>query len=144
MEPTPVQLQLPATLRHLNILSACISELLVREEGVVDVGPTTYSMQLAAQEICANIVNHAYLERNGWISATLTIAREPHRLIVELHDTGLAFDPSRVPTPNLEEPNEGGYGLFLARELLDDLCYETKPTGNTWRLVKRLDQPFTI
>lgn len=54
-------------------------------------------------------------------------------------DQGTGFDPSRVPDPtlpaNLTKP--GGRGLFLMRELLDEVHFNDK--GNSVTLVLRLD-----
>jgi serine/threonine-protein kinase RsbW len=134
----PVELSLPAEHRYLNILGACIGELLAREEGMVEPVVTIYNIQLAAQEISANIVEHAYGAAGGRIDITMQVLQRPHRLVIQLLDMGAAFDPCAVARPNLDGVHEGGYGLFLARSLLDDLSYSALPGGNIWRLTKRL------
>ena len=60
------------------------------------------------------------------------------RLTVELSDTGMPFDATAVAPVNLESPQEGGYGLFLAEALMDEVHYERKAGRNIWRLTKRL------
>ena len=134
-----IRLDLPATHKHLNILGACISELLVRVENVAEREAITYNLQLAAHEACANIIDHAYvgdLERR--ILVTLTLFECPRRLIIELHDTGYSFDPAAIPEPNLDEAHDHGYGLFLMRSLMDEVTYASQPEGNHWALVKHL------
>lgn len=133
----PVRLELPAAHRYLTLVSACVSELLARADGLAEPEVLTYNVQLAAQEICANIVDHAYRDRaDGRIVVTLHLDLAGRQLLIDLDDTGAAFDPGGVPTPNLEEGQEHGYGLFLARELLDSVTYERLPSGNHWRLAK--------
>jgi serine/threonine-protein kinase RsbW len=139
MSDAPVELSLPAEHRYLNILGACIRELLAREEGMIEPAITIYNIQLAVQEISANIVDHSYRATGGRIDITMQVLRRPHRLVIQLLDMGVAFDPEAVTTPNLDNIHEGGYGLFLARSLLDDLSYSTLPGGNIWRLTKRLN-----
>lgn len=55
-------------------------------------------------------------------------------------DEGIGFDPAAVGDPttpeNLTRP--GGRGLFLMRELLDEVSYNDR--GNSVTLVLRLDQ----
>ena len=134
-----IRLDLPATHKHLNILGACISELLLRVENVDERETTIYNLQLAAHEACTNIIDHAYageLERR--ILITLTLAPRPRRLIIELRDTGYSFDLASIPEPNLDEAHDHGYGLFLMRSLMDEVTYTSRPEGNQWLLVKHL------
>jgi serine/threonine-protein kinase RsbW len=134
-----IRLDLPATHKHLNILSACIAELLVRIEAINEREAVIYNLQLAAHEACANIIDHAYdnqVERR--IAIMLTLAAPPRRLIIDLYDTGCSFDIASVPEPNLNEAHDHGYGLFLMRSLMDEVSYISQPDGNHWSLVKHL------
>jgi serine/threonine-protein kinase RsbW len=98
-----------------------------------------YNVQLAAQEIYTNITTHAYAEQSeGRISVTLTLEHPPRRLIIDLRDTGLSFKPSDVPAPNLDVVQTQGYGLFLTRQLMDEVNYYPQNGNNRWRLVKNL------
>lgn len=58
---------------------------------------------------------------------------------VRVTDEGSGFDPGDVPDPtapmNLEKP--GGRGIFLMRQLLDEVSYNDR--GNEVTLVLRLD-----
>jgi serine/threonine-protein kinase RsbW len=58
-------------------------------------------------------------------------------LTLWFHDTGASFDPTVVPTPRLGELQEHGFGLFLVRELMDEVEYQANASGNCWTLVKR-------
>jgi serine/threonine-protein kinase RsbW len=133
-----IRLDLPATHKYLNVLGACLGEMLTRAEGLDDPTALTYAVQLAVHEICANIVEHAYAgQPAGRIGVTVTLAAQPRRLVVDLADTGRSFDPAGVPEPDLTEGQAGGYGLFLVRQLMDDVTYHPQPGGNHWRLAKR-------
>jgi serine/threonine-protein kinase RsbW len=134
-----IRLDLPASYKFLHVLGLCLQGMLERIEGLTELDITVYNMQLAAQEICTNIVDHAYAGRaDGRIDITITSAAEPVRLVVELRDTGRQFDPSAVQAPNLDEAQIHGYGLFLVHSLMDDVSYEPLPDGNRWRLTKYL------
>jgi serine/threonine-protein kinase RsbW len=133
-----IHVDVPATHKYLNLLGACIGEMLSRLDGLPELEATIYNMQLAVQECCANIVDHAYKEGDGRIVATLMLVDEPRRIVVELHDNGRPFEPEIIPKPTLGEPQIRGYGLFLMRELLDEVDYDSQPGGNRWRLVKLL------
>jgi serine/threonine-protein kinase RsbW len=133
-----IRVDVPATHKYLNLLGACIGEMLSRVDDLPEMQATIYNMQLAVQECCANIVDHAYKDRDGRITATLTLVDEPRRIVVELQDNGRSFEPESVPRPTLDEPQIRGYGLFLMGELLDEVDYVPAPGDNRWRLVKLL------
>lgn len=138
-----IWLDIPAAAAYLHLISDCIAELVEHAPGLPEVEQTTYSIQLATQEISSNIVRHAYAgaEPEGRIVAQLIVERSPRRIVIELRDSGLAFDPGQVAAPDLDEVRIHGYGLFLARALLDELRYEALPGENRWRLVKHLGDP---
>ena len=140
MEQTAViELNLPAEYRFLNVLGAVIAALLERIEGLVEPEILTYNLQLVVQEACANIVDHAYADQSdGRIQVVLTLELTPRCLIIELDDSGQPFEPASISEPNLDEAQEGGYGLFLMRHLLDEMIYQPQADGNHWRLVKNL------
>ena len=131
-------LDIPAAAGYLHILSECIAEIVEREAGLPEPDQTAYSIQLAAQEISSNIVRHAYSDSQGRIVARIILEPSPRRLVIELRDSGDPFDPGQVPEPDLDAAQVHGYGLFLARALLDELRYEARPGENRWHLVKNL------
>lgn len=134
-----VRLEVPASHRYLNIVGAVVAELLIREEGLTEPQIVSYNVQLAVQEICANIVDHAYDGRGGRIGVAMAVDRRPWRLVIELSDTGRPFSAETAVLPDLDEAHEGGYGLFLAGELMDEVSYNACDGRNRWRLVKQLE-----
>ena len=138
MQPArTISIQFHATYEAIRRLGEAITQLLEPEPGI-DEGDS-YGVQLAAHEICTNIVDHAYQGRpTGLIEARLTLTGPPRRLEIELRDQGAAFDPTAVQSPNLDEPQEGGYGLYLAHALVDQVTYQRQGNQNVWRLVKSL------
>lgn len=130
-------LLVPATFSAVRAIDAAIVDLLT-QTGADEF--TIYNVQLAAHEVCTNIVEHAYAGRDdGTIAARLLVTQAPHPAIeIELRDQGQPFDLQSVPALDLDQPQEGGYGLFLAQALLDELRYQHDAQGNLWRLRKRL------
>lgn len=135
-----IQLDLPATHKYLNVLGACLSEMLSRVDGLSEPEIISYNLQLAIHETCTNIVDHAYGEARpeNRIGITLTFEPATRRLVVELQDTGNSFDVADVAEPDLENGQIHGYGLFLIRSLVDEVIYQPQPGKNQWRLVKKL------
>lgn len=138
-DPTVITLDLPAAHRYLNIAGACIEAIVARIEDAPDREMTSYALQLAVQETCANIVDHAYAATaDGRIQIEFVLHADPRRLVVEIYDGGRAFDPSQAREPDLDNAQVRGYGLFLMHKLMDAVTYERLADRNHWRLVKNL------
>ena len=101
--------------------------------------PTVYAIQLAIDEACSNIIEHAYGgEGVGDIQCTYEVGGAALRFI--LRDTGRPFDPSSVPDPDLstqiESRKVGGLGLYLIHRIMDEVRFEFGEAGNTLTLTK--------
>lgn len=132
-----IHIDLPASYAQLNVLSGCIGELLSRAEAVADRARVVYAVQLAAHETCTNIIDHAYQGREGQrIAVTVSLGGRPRRVVVELEDRGAPCDPEAIGDPDLSAPRESGYGMYLIRNLVDDVQYTRLTGGNRWRLIK--------
>jgi serine/threonine-protein kinase RsbW len=146
--PVTIRLDIPAAHKYLHLVGACIGGLLERMDDLAEPEQTRYNLQLAAQEVCSNIVNHAYGAGShagdeeacsgDRIIVELVLEPQPLRMIVRLYDTGQPFDPQDVSEPDLDAMPVGGLGLFLARELLDELAYSRSDDENCWQLIKTL------
>jgi serine/threonine-protein kinase RsbW len=104
-------------------------------------GNDSYAIELAVDEGCCNIIDHAYGgEDRGEIRCSIETG--DGKIMVTLRDHGRPFDPSLVPEPALNVPiqkvRKRGAGVFLMKKLVDELHYETSPeTGNKLVLVKQ-------
>jgi len=99
-----------------------------------------YSVELAVDEACSNIIEHAYGGENiGPIRLELRISAEG--LEIMIHDRGKPFNPDSVPSINIQAPLEkrspGGAGIFLMRKVMDEVHYSFGRGGNTLRMLKR-------
>jgi anti-sigma regulatory factor (Ser/Thr protein kinase) len=101
-----------------------------------------YAIQLAADEACSNIIEHAYgPDVKGEIECSCS--QDGKDLVIIFRDHGCCFDPSSVVEPIMTGPlNErqiGGLGLFLIRNLMDEVCFENLgPAGNVLTIKKHL------
>jgi serine/threonine-protein kinase RsbW len=109
-----------------------------------------FHVQLAVDEACTNIIEHAYEESDkGSISVTCStefIQGAPFFLI-RLEDQGKPFDPARIPAPKLtSNPDElkiGGLGMHFMRKLMDKIEYHFHAGRNELVMYKRLGQGQT-
>ena len=100
-----------------------------------------YAVELAVDEACSNIIEHAYGgEGIGDIECTCNDLK--YGLEIILKDDGKPFDPEKVSHPDfsvpLDEIKPRGAGLFLIRNMMDDVNFEfSQKNGNVLRMVKR-------
>ncbi len=100
-----------------------------------------HSLGLALSEACANVIRHAYHGEPDH-PIELHLAVDGSRLELSIRDQGTKFDPQAYQPPNLDEPHEGGYGVFIIRSLMDEVEYDTSGgEGTTLRLVKYRSHP---
>ena len=101
-----------------------------------------YKIQLAVDEACANVVDHAYTGAEpGDIEVSCRLS--DRLLTIRVRDWGEGFDLGGVKDPDLEAPLEerslGGLGLFLVRQVMDDVQFTSDPEqGNELMMSKRL------
>ena len=133
-----VMLNLPGELVYLPILGTCVRTVLDEVTGLLQRDTVAYHIELAVYEVCTNIVEHAYIESSARIRATVTLAKEFNRIIIDLFDSGSSFSIADVPKLDLTQPQVRGYGLFLVHELMDEVTYQSDAGTNQWRLVKNL------
>ena len=65
-------------------------------------------------------------------------------ILFEIHDEGEGFDYTNIPDPTHKENirNEGGRGLFIIRNLVDELSF--KKNGSVIQLKFNIDRAHTI
>jgi serine/threonine-protein kinase RsbW len=103
---------------------------------------SVYSVQLAVDEACTNIIEHAYGgEDLGEIVCACSSSSSGFE--VELRDKGKSFDPKTIPEPQLGIPLEKlksrGAGIFLMKKLMDEVNFDFTNGGETrLRMLKKI------
>ncbi len=101
-----------------------------------------FDIRLAAEEAFTNIIRHGYPPSEpGPVRCALDAGDD--RITVTFTDQAPHFDPLEAPTPDLdaalEERTEGGLGVHLIRQLMDEVEHRESPgRGNVLTLVKHL------
>lgn len=89
-------------------------------------------VMISCDEVISNILNHAHIDGVPDISVRIAVTSE--NIAVEIIDNGPEFDPLSVPAPDtslaLEDRKIGGLGIYLVRELMDDVRYFYKNDEN--------------
>lgn len=97
------------------------------------------NMNLALEEIISNIMLYAYPEKmEEYISIRFIETNGAY--VFTISDSGVEFDPLEMKTPDIslsaEERAIGGLGIFLVRQLMDEVVYERIENKNVLTMKK--------
>ena len=96
-------------------------------------------INLALEEAVSNVMLYAYPNSHGPVFLEFT---RTDRLIFTLTDNGIPFDPTQQAeadtTLSAEERPIGGLGIFLVRQIMDDVQYERMDGKNILTLIKNV------
>lgn len=101
-----------------------------------------YPFTLALEELFVNVSMHGTTDATHPPRVKVTLRRQDDQVELVFRDEGTPFDPLSLPPPNLsddiEERGVGGLGIFLIKEMMDDLEYRHEDGWNCLRLAKRV------
>lgn len=131
-------LQLPSDLR---IIEAAVTYLVGRCRAFAFGGSRlNLNFRVGVTEALANAVLYGNRSDPAKL-VRVEVALDPSCVVLDVVDEGPGFDPAGVPDPTLPAnlDQAGGRGLFLIRELMDEVQYNDR--GNAVRLVLRREGP---
>ena len=100
----------------------------------------TNKLDMCAEEIYANITFYAYPENDGNIEVKLE--KSGDKIVFEFVDEGTEYNPLEKPDPDITLPPEerplGGLGIFMVKEMTDDIFYKRENGKNILTLVFKL------
>lgn len=99
------------------------------------------NLNLVLEEAIVNIINYAYPKKNEGMIYLSAHLRDGSVVFV-LTDTGKEFDPTMAPDADISLPAEdraiGGLGIFLIRQIMNEVRYERIDGKNILTLEKKL------
>ena len=130
------------------ILANDISEISRLYEFVEEVGndfelspDIVFNLNLVLEEAVVNIINYAY-PKEEHESIYLSARMHEGSIVLVLTDTGKAFDPTAAPDADIslsaDERQIGGLGIFLIRQIMNEVKYERIDGKNILTLEKKL------
>ena len=137
--------------QHDHTLLICnkIEELNKASEFIKQIGeplhlPPTLIMKLnlALEEAIANIIHHAYKDYPETEQIEIVASFNNDNFTLKLTDNGAEFDPTRKENPDInlspEERPIGGLGVFLMKQIMDNIEYERKDDKNILIMSKKI------
>ena len=100
-----------------------------------------FNLNLVLEEAVVNIINYAYpKEEHEFIY--LSAKMHDGSIVIVLTDTGKEFDPTMAPeadvTLSADDRQIGGLGIFLIRQIMNEVRYERIDGKNVLTLEKKL------
>jgi len=97
------------------------------------------SICIAAEEIFVNIADYAYKPDNGIVNISIS-ANE--KAVIKFEDAGRPYNPLEHPSPKLDVPPEereiGGLGVYMVRNIMDNVEYSYTGNKNILTITKNL------
>jgi anti-sigma regulatory factor (Ser/Thr protein kinase) len=88
-------------------------------------------VSLAVDEALCNIINHGYQKRPDgliWVNVWAIADGQPTIKIV-IEDRARQVDPKVIRSRDLEDVRPGGLGVYIIREVMEDVHYEQREGG---------------
>jgi len=83
---------------------------------------------LAVNETAANIIKHAYQGKSQQ-KIQITAEVSVDRLVFRLYDWGQVFDPKSVKKPKFNGSQDGGFGVYIISQSVDEVNYSRDADG---------------
>jgi serine/threonine-protein kinase RsbW len=136
MTEGPVSLTIKSDINEIPRVSEVL-ESAMQDSGFPD--EDILDTQLAVEEVVTNIILHGYGDAGGEI--VISCQAGPAAAIIRIEDRATPFDPLLLPEPDIsadiEDRKIGGLGIFLTRQVMDDIQYRYEDGKNILKLTKK-------
>jgi len=136
MPERSLSLNMKSDINEIPAISSAL-ESLMEESGFP--GEDILDTQLAVEEVVTNIITHGYESTEGTIAVVCRAG--PDAIEIRLEDHAPPFDPLSLPEPDLDADIEdrqiGGLGIFLTRQVMNDVRYHFEDGKNILTLTKK-------
>ena len=136
---SPNELEIEALAENLPAVQSFVEEHLDTTDC-----PMKGRMQImvAVEEIFINIASYAYRPETGKATVRVEVTGEPVSVTITFVDHGIPYDPLAKEDPDTglsaEDREIGGLGIFMTKQIMDDVAYEYKDGQNILTLRKTL------
>ena len=100
-----------------------------------------FEANLALDELFTNIISYGFDDKTEH-TIRITIFLQNDELVFNIEDDGIPFNPTEAESPDLEctieECRIGGLGIHLAKNLMDEVCYQRCNDKNVLTLRKNI------
>ena len=105
---------------------------------------TLMQIDLIVEEIFVNVASYAYAPNTGSVKILIEAKEEPHTVVsLTFIDSGVPYNPLERSDPDInlsaDDRQIGGLGIFLTKNLVDNISYQFVDGQNVLQLTKSLN-----
>ena len=104
---------------------------------------TLMQLDLVIEEIFVNVASYAYAPNTGSVKILIEVKEEPLTVSLTFIDSGVPYNPLEKSDPDInlsvDDRQIGGLGIFLTKNLVDDISYKFIDGQNILQLTKSLN-----
>ena len=101
-------------------------------------------IDIALDEIYTNVAKYAYGDEVGEVTVRLDFSDDVSEVRMTVSDAGIPYDPLQQEDPDVsleaDERQIGGLGIYLVKQLMDEVSYEYRGGMNILRIRKILTE----
>jgi serine/threonine-protein kinase RsbW len=140
MEKNSIELDIkvPNQTKYLSLIGKIgedIAKELDRYSG--DRETLAYHINLVLTEAMTNAIKYGMGDEKDK-NVHIIICISEKELAIKVYDFGQGFDINAIATPDFDEMEDRGRGIFLIKALMDSVCYRKESGGNILEMIKRL------
>lgn len=114
---------------------AALRKIVKKQKSNFFVGQFLTDLKIAFTEGAANAIRHGFaIEKKGVVACVFKLT--PHFFEMRIADPGKGFSLRQVPIPRFKSLSERGRGIFMMRQLMDNVEYRRGSKKN-WLILKR-------
>ena len=95
---------------------------------------------VAVDELFSNIAHYAYAPETGMATVRVTMRQDPRAVEISFVDSGVPYNPLTHEDPvsglTSKERKNGGFGIYIVKKSMDDVCYTYADGCNVTTIVK--------
>lgn len=131
-----IHLTVPADMTYITLARLVVAGIGASLSLSID---TIEDLKIALTEALSNVVKHAYPENRAKGKITIWFSVSDHKLLMDVKDTGMGFNNSKLKYKQIPSSRGQGLGLFLIKSLMDEVgLYSTIGRGTEVKMVKFL------
>lgn len=102
-----------------------------------------YKIELAMEEAIVNVIRYAYTNKEG-VAEVFCEYQHRKKIQFKVVDSGTAFNPlEHMSQPlsldeDIDSRQEGGLGIAIIKESMDEVTYERKDSKNILTMIKKI------
>ncbi len=133
------EITVQATISNVDTVTDFINEQLEAHDCSIK---AQTQIDIAIDEIFANIANYAYGDGTGEATVSVEFGEEPDVVTISFADEGIPFNPLEMDAPDVtlsaEERKIGGLGIFIVRKTMNSVEYKYKDGKNILTIKKSI------